>query len=484
VSSVRRAVFLSLAQRYVAFAIQFALAIVMARLLTPAETGVFSLAAAVVSIAHTLRDFGVGEYIIQERELSRDRLRAAFSVTIFVAWGLAFIIFAIAGPVAAWYHKPDIARVLYVLIPSFLLIPIGTSAFAMLTRELQFGAIFWIQTSSALVGAFVAIFLASHGHSYMSMAWSSLASVVTTIVFLGFLRPRETFMLPSVKGLARVGKFGGSLTIGRLAESLSSKTPDFVIGNSLGFAAVGLFSKANTLLNAFQDFFASGFARVATPVFATRKGKIAETCEGYLQATGLFALFPFAFYGFCALFAEPIIMLLFGPNWMAAVPVIQIASIGYLAMAPHSFAGSALTANGLVREILKIQLFSSIGYALAIFIGAQFSLVAVAIASAVATLPRLVLTQRALYRGFGLSFLKILQTSAPAIAIAFAGLAAATPALLLYHETAQSAFQSLCVGALSAAIVGMTALFASGHPLAAEIRKLNLAERCFGRRSS
>ncbi len=483
-NSIRRAVFLSLAQRYVAFAIQFGAAIVMARLLTPAETGVFSLAAAIVAIAHTLRDFGIGEYIIQERELSRERLRAAFSVTIFVAWSLALVLLALAQPVAAWYAKPDIARVLYVLIPSFLLIPVGTSAFAVLTRELEFGAIFWVQTSSALVGAVFSIVLAWHGFSYMSMAWSSLASVLTTIACLGFLRPHDTFMLPSTQGIKRVGKFGGSLTLGRLAESLSSKTPDFIIGHTLGFSSVGIFSKANTLLSAFQDFFASGFGRVATPAFAIRKGNIPETCEGFLHATSLFALFPVAFYGFCALFAEPIVMLLFGPNWLAAAPVIQIASIGYALMAPHSFASAVLSANGRVRDILKIQFASSLTYALAILIGAQFSLVAVAIASAAATLPRLVLTQRALRRSFDLAYRQILQTAAPAIAIAIASLAAATPSLLLYHGTTRSALHTLLAAAFSAGIVGLTALFVSNHPLATEIRKLGLAERCFGRGSS
>ncbi len=455
----------------------------MARLLTPAETGVFSLAAAVVAIAHTLRDFGVGEYIVQERDLSHERLRAAFSVTIFVAWGLALILFVIAEPVAAWYHKPDIAHVLYVLIPSFLLIPIGTSAFAMLTRELKFGAIFWVQTSSAVVGTFVSIYLAWHGHSYMSMAWSSLASVITTIIFLGFLRPHETFMLPSLKGLGRVGKFGGSLTIGRLAESLSLRTPDFVIGNSLGFTAVGLFSKAGSLLSAFQELFAAGFGRVATPVFATRKGKIKETCEGYLRAISLFALFPLAFYGFCAMFAEPMIMLLFGPNWTAAAPVLQIASISFILMAPYAFANSALTANGLVRHILRIQIVSSLSYAVAIFIGAQFSLVAVAIASAIATLPRLVLTGRALHSSFGLGYWKILQAIAPSIVVAFASLAAAIPAFLLYQGTTRSALHALIIGAICATIAGTIALFVLAHPLMTEIRRLNLAQR-FGRRGS
>ena len=71
--SIRKALSLSFASKYSSLAIHTAAVMVLARLLTPAEIGVYSVGAAVVALAHVLRDFGVGNYLIQEKETSTER---------------------------------------------------------------------------------------------------------------------------------------------------------------------------------------------------------------------------------------------------------------------------------------------------------------------------------------------------------------------------------------------------------------------------
>jgi len=67
--SVRRSLALSFAQRYVATIITFVSTLILARLLLPAQIGIFSLCAAFVAIASVVRDFGVSEYLIQEASI-------------------------------------------------------------------------------------------------------------------------------------------------------------------------------------------------------------------------------------------------------------------------------------------------------------------------------------------------------------------------------------------------------------------------------
>ena len=44
---------------------------IISRLLTPAQTGIYSVAAVLLGVAQVLRDFGAGQYLVQERELTR-----------------------------------------------------------------------------------------------------------------------------------------------------------------------------------------------------------------------------------------------------------------------------------------------------------------------------------------------------------------------------------------------------------------------------
>ena len=59
---------------------------IMARLLTPKEIGIYSVASAVTGIAQMLRDFGVSNYLVQERELSETESALHMSITLITSW--------------------------------------------------------------------------------------------------------------------------------------------------------------------------------------------------------------------------------------------------------------------------------------------------------------------------------------------------------------------------------------------------------------
>ncbi|MBK7517923.1 MAG: oligosaccharide flippase family protein [Betaproteobacteria bacterium] len=109
---IRRALLFSLGQRYLAFALQLGTSMAMARLLTPTEAGIYSLAAVAVTVGHVIRDFGVGDYLVKEREITPEKVRAAFTVTTLFAWATALVFLGLAPVLAAAYGEPGVATVL------------------------------------------------------------------------------------------------------------------------------------------------------------------------------------------------------------------------------------------------------------------------------------------------------------------------------------------------------------------------------------
>ena len=79
-SRIRKSLFWSFLERYVGIALTFVSFPILARLLTPAEIGIYSVSVAFVTFAHVVRDFGVAHYIIQEKDLSTQRMRAMFGI--------------------------------------------------------------------------------------------------------------------------------------------------------------------------------------------------------------------------------------------------------------------------------------------------------------------------------------------------------------------------------------------------------------------
>ncbi|MDQ8024019.1 MAG: lipopolysaccharide biosynthesis protein [Moraxellaceae bacterium] len=467
--SVRRAVVLSMAQRYVAFVIQFVASIILARLLTPAETGIFSLSAAVIGIAQMLRDFGVGEYIVQERDLTRQRLKAALGLSIVISWPIAFLLLAGAHPVADFYDEAGVASVMQVLALNFLLLPFGSTTSAVLSKELAYNIMFVNQTLTALLGAVLCVALAASGFSYMSMAWASLASMLFSLLFLVIVRPQETLMLPSFANLKPIAKFGGTLTIGRLVDQLCRRAPDMLIAQGLGFQAVGLYSKASTVLDAFQDFFVSGISRVATPAFAKSRHENNDPHAAYLQSVQMLAVFPLCFFPLLGLLAEPLIRALFGATWMEAVPVIQIGAISGFLSSPYFLAPPLLTAHGRVKEILAVQLVGGLIFIAALALAAFHSLEAVAIAGTVCTVVKLWLLQRALSSTIGVRLAELLAACSRSATVgAIATVVGATP-LLVYDGTGPGALLTLALSGVASVIAFLASIFLLHHPIAQEV---------------
>src|SRR5262249_41688991 len=157
-------------------------AMILARLITPAQSGIFSLAVGFVAVTQMFRDFGVGEYLVQEKQLDEGSLQAAFSIALILGWSLGLLLVLLAAPVADFYREAVVADVIRILSINFFLVPFGYVANAMLTRDLRFDAMLIVQTASALLGAVASIALVWAGFGAIGLAWGLVAGMVTQIV--------------------------------------------------------------------------------------------------------------------------------------------------------------------------------------------------------------------------------------------------------------------------------------------------------------
>ena len=85
-ANIRRSLAFSTLDSYISLVLQLGSTVVLSRLLTPEETGIFAVAAVFASLASTFRDFGVAEFLIQEKALTSDKIRAALTVNITISW--------------------------------------------------------------------------------------------------------------------------------------------------------------------------------------------------------------------------------------------------------------------------------------------------------------------------------------------------------------------------------------------------------------
>lgn len=470
--SARRAVFYAFGQRYLAFVFQLATSIILARLLTPQETGVFSLAAAAVAIGTILREFGTTDYVVSQKDISPQKLRAAYTVTVGFAWATAAVLFIAAYPLAAHYNEPGLATVMHVLCLNFALVPLGSIATAMLTKSLRFDVLFWIQTASVVVGAVVTVVCALVGLSSQSPAWGSVAGIATTVVILLVRDPASVLMLPGLHDLRHVLRFGGTLTVARIIESIANRSPDFIVSGMLGFHAGGVLSKASSLNAGFYDFFASAVVRVATPVLAAARHGNTGVADGYRHAIVMMAAVQWLFFGLMGITAPELVLVLFGQPWVEAVPILQIGAVQGLLYAPFMLCTPLLTACGAAGAQLRINLVYGVALVVALAVGCLHSLEMAVLLSVSAHLIRMALFSVATRQQCGISTRSVVAGLGPTAMVCTAAALCAWSARLGMNALNQPAWLTLICTVAASVLAFLMAATVAKHPLVGELRRL------------
>lgn len=411
-SATRHSLLFSFAEKYTVLLLGMVATMVLSRLLTPAEVGVYSLGAVLVALAQVVRDFGVGQYLIQEKQLDMAKLRAALATSLLVAWLLALLVLAASGPLADFYQEPRLRPVLQLLSINFVLIPFSALTMPILRRQLRFRAIYAINAANSVTNLLVAVGLALLGYSYMSLVWAALAGSLASLLASLLLRPRELPWLPARQGMRTVAAFGAYSTGGGLIDEASVAAPDLIIGKLINIESLALFGKAQSVLNMFNQLITSAISPVVFPLFAANERASGQGGAGpaYLRTVSYMTALSWPFFFFLACMALPLVKLLYGQQWIACVPLIRIMCLSSAVYSMFSMARYLLVATGRMRVQVGIDAWSGVLKVALVLAAAPFGLVAVAWAVVLALLLRSALSYRSLRAACNLDWRLLLRT--------------------------------------------------------------------------
>ena len=467
--SIRRSLVLSFAKQYTTLLFAVPTVVILSRLLTPAQVGVYSVAAATITLVHMLRDFGVSEYLVQAHELDDVVARSAFTINLCMAWALAVITFAASPWIGDFYREPGLALVLRVLSINFLLLPFGSTVTALLTRSMQFGILYRVNLAELCVRTSVTIVLAYLGFGYMSPAWGSVTGVAANVIATTIWGHAYRIRGLSLVHWKPVTRFGLQQLVGDIMNRLGYFAPDFVIGRVLGFVAVGLYSRGYGLLNLFQSRIISAIGAVAFPAFAHTHHRARDANKLYLKSTAYITAISLPFAAFAALMAFPIIRIMFGPQWDMAVPILRLLAIAMgVSMLLPQF-GEFLTATGKVGvktlttttiQIIRIGLLvPAASYSLNAAAASQILVAMIAV-----TVKFLVLHKHTQLRGRDL-----LRTLMPTVGITCAAMALPVVIFIFMPPTSGNVWTSLVLAAMGGGVGWLTAVRILRHPLWTEL---------------
>lgn len=467
---MRRHIALSFIQKHLQMLVSIASVMILSRLISPEETGVFSIGVAIAALTHAVRDFGVGNFLVKEPVITQMKINTAFTVSFVIAVVLSIVLAAVSLPVAAFYAKPEVATIIWITTGGLLMSPFSTVNMALMLRKHRFADMLKVSMSSAIVNAIVAIALAWMGFGAKSLAFGSLASSAVLVVVSNLLCDERKMYRFSLGHWKEISNFGMHMTVFGLTEQLGGRASDLIVGKLAGFTAVGLLSRAGSLLVMVQDSIQNSVMPVILTNMADDTRKTGNVLPLMLQSLKYLTVVMWPIYAVLALCAHDAVLVLFGQKWLEAAPFTSIFCIGAAFSTMSSMTGTICNATNRADLLSRYSTYNQgIRIALIAIGAATYGLWGVVCLLVCGDAIQCVLAFFYVRRATPLTFNMILHSCARSLAVAvLVGLMVFPVAQWLVATP----LVRLLLVAATACAAWVIAVFVMRHPAATEVRSL------------
>jgi len=337
--------------------ISFSMGLVLARLLAPAEFGVYAVGLAALYLAMHVNDVGLNAATVQWRGKLEEMAPTATTLAVcfsVVLYGMFWFAAPFLAHLAEASQATGVVRLLTVVI---LIDGVNTVRSGVLMRTFRQDQLITANLIGLVVNAAVAIGLAATGAGAFSFAGGQVAGAVVTGVII-FVVAGIPFRMDLDTAIARrLMRFGIPLAASLGIESVLLNADYIIVGRVLNTTQLGYYLLAFNISTWAYSMISSAVRYVSIAGFARLSEVDAESLSaGVRRSVPLLVtgLVPIA--ALTAALANPIVAVLYGGQWLPAAPVLRFLMILTVVRVLTSFGLDILMGTGATRWTLWLNL--------------------------------------------------------------------------------------------------------------------------------
>ncbi|HUC94641.1 MAG TPA: oligosaccharide flippase family protein [Candidatus Saccharimonadales bacterium] len=334
---------------------------IIAHLLTPYGIGIFGVVTIVLAFLEILTETGINVFLIQQKEDLDGYFDTAWVVSIIRGVLIAILIIATAGPVSSFFSSPESKLLLYLVALVPLIRGFINPSVVKFRKDLLFHKefayrilVFSVESVVSILG--VIILRSTYGLVYGLIAGAIFELFYTFIV----ARPWPKFRFDAIKS-KRVINMGKWVTIFGIFDYFYTQSDNIVVGRLLGVAPLGIYDNAYTISTAPLTEVGTIFYTVVFPVFSKISGEASRLKSAFIKNTLANVVLMTGAGIFIFIFAAPIVHILFGKGWEAAIPVVKLLSVLGVVRGVTGSTGSLLMAKEKQKYTAVITIVSTLG---------------------------------------------------------------------------------------------------------------------------
>lgn len=351
-SSIKNAVYLNAAARYSTLVLRLLFNAALARILVPEDFGVVAVAMVFTTFFSLLSDMGLGAGIIQNKELSRDDIGSIFAFSLRLGLVLMGAFALLSFPMAHFYGNQALVPVGMLLSIQLFFNTLNVVPNALLLKQKEFKKVALRILCACLTSGTVGIVLALLGLKYYALAVQAILDALFIFGWNYFSTRPPMARKPSRASLEKIRSYSSYLFGFNLVNYFARNLDNLLIGKYMGAAQLGYYDKSYKLMLYPVNNLTHVITPVLHPILSEHQDDKAYIYEKYRQVVKVLSLLGAFITPFFWFASEEIIPILYGKQWLPAIPCLQWMALAMWAQMILSSAGTIFQSLGDTRRLL------------------------------------------------------------------------------------------------------------------------------------
>lgn len=336
--------------------------VLLARVLSPDDFGVFGIALAVLSIVERFSSTGLQSALVQTKRDIGEYLDTTWTVHVLRGALLCAALVLSAQPLAVLLGETRAAPLIAMVGIAVFLRGLENPGMLMYRRELQARYVFLHRAGPLLLELAVSIGLAIALRSAWALALGLVAGKLAQVVMSYTLHPYRPSVRLHWHQVRELSLYGRWVFLDNLLFLLAYRGDKLIVGKVFGAPSLGLYMLAFSISEVVTIEISRFSQEIAFPAYARMQHDAARVRRAFTLSLDLVASVAFPLAAVLALMAGPLTHVVLGPRWgdvAAILPALALAGATRAVTGSGTVAFAALGHPSLVFRTNLVALLAT-----------------------------------------------------------------------------------------------------------------------------
>jgi O-antigen/teichoic acid export membrane protein len=329
--------------------------VILARILSPNDFGLFGIALLAMSTLETFSQTGFQTALVQKKKNISNYLDTAWTVSVIRGTILMIFLFITAPYIARFFNTPEASFIIQVIGVSMFFGGFTNIGILYFHKELEFNRQFVYHLSTTLVEFIVVVSAALIFKNVWALVFGLLAGTITGLVASYVIHPHRSSFRLDISKAKELFSFGKWVFGSSILAFLITQGDDAFVGKFLGALMLGFYQMAYRIASMPTTEITHVISHVTFPAYAKMQDNLPRLKEAYLRVLQVTSFLSFPLAGLIFFFAPDFTKIFLGEKWMPIVPALKVLVIWGLIRSIGTLTGQIFLSLGNPGIITKLQ---------------------------------------------------------------------------------------------------------------------------------